>query len=216
MRFEFRPTSDGSLTVFDQEAGECFKSSHAAKTEAEAVFYQPAVLENPWYGRATPFRVLELGLGLGTNIRHFLERGFAGEFVTIERDLAGAEFSLSRFPFDPLTTLLRQNNFQIQSMTAHLRKGDFATEMTSLHASGYRAHALLFDPFSPRANPEAWTTEIFRLAANLLAPGGRLVSYSVSRVAKDAAEAAGLRVEKRKLPPVLHKRSALLATKPNR
>src|SRR5258708_2860795 len=108
MRFELRPTLDGSLTVFDREAGECFKSRHAAKTEAEAVFSQPAVTENPWYGRAAPFRVLELGLGLGTNIQHFLESGFAGEFTTIERDLGGAEFFLSERPQVSLGTLLKE------------------------------------------------------------------------------------------------------------
>jgi tRNA U34 5-methylaminomethyl-2-thiouridine-forming methyltransferase MnmC len=88
-------------------------------------------------------------------------------------------------------------------------------DMAKLEKAGVKAHAILFDPFSPKANPEAWTSEVFRLAAALLAPGGRLVTYSVSRTAKDAAASAGLIVEKHPLPAELNKRSALLATKKN-
>ncbi len=217
MRFELRPTGDGSLTVFDHEAGECFKSRHAAKSEAEHVFYKPAVLENPHYAKnqstAGPFRVLELGLGLGTNVQHFLERGFIGEFLSIERDLAGAKFFLSQEHCESLHSLVSEGRFQSKDMTARLWIGDFASVMAELGEAGYTAHAILFDPFSPKANPEAWTMQIFKLAAALLIPGGRLVTYSVSRVAKDAALAAGLLIEKRDLPTQLCKRSALLAMK---
>jgi tRNA U34 5-methylaminomethyl-2-thiouridine-forming methyltransferase MnmC len=214
MRFEMQPTGDGSLTVFDKEAGECFKSRHAAKLEAEHVFFRPAVRENPWYGKANPFRVLELGLGLGTNFQHFLSQGFRGEFLTIERDLSGARYFLEQEPVESLLHLVEDGFFQGGATTASLRRGEFSEIMAELASAGYRAHAILFDPFSPRANPEAWTAGIFRQAAALLAPGGRLVTYSVSRAAKDAALAAGLLVEKRELPPELRKRSALLAMKP--
>ena len=96
MRFEFRTTSDGSLTLFDHEAGECFKSRHAAKSECEHVFFRPAVLEHPNYRRSENFATLELGFGLGTNFLYFLENGFSGHFTTIEQDLEGARFFLQR------------------------------------------------------------------------------------------------------------------------
>lgn len=211
MRFTLQHTADGSLTVFDSEAGECFKSRHAAHTEAEHVFFRPAVEENPLRKRAAPFRVLELGLGLGTNFLYFLERGFSGEFWTIERDLAGANFYLEQESIPALRALIHEGEFHEGSMKARLLRGDFLEQMRDLPAESF--HAVLFDPFSPKANPEAWTTEIFRAAAQLLAREGRLVTYSVSRAAKDAAAAAGLQVEKRDLPEVLHKRSALMARK---
>ncbi|MFK5284170.1 MnmC family methyltransferase, partial [Lacticaseibacillus paracasei] len=77
--------------------------------------------------------------------------------------------------------------------------GDFTEKMAELAKEGFLAHAILFDPFSPKSNPEAWTTGMFQQAASLLVPGGRLVTYSVCRTAKDAAQAAGLIVEKHKL-----------------
>jgi tRNA U34 5-methylaminomethyl-2-thiouridine-forming methyltransferase MnmC len=214
MRFELRETSDGSLTVFDREAGECFKSRHAARLEAEHVFYAPGVLEHGSYG-APGFETLELGFGLGTNFLHFLSRGYAGGFTSIERDLAGARFFLENGEKDrALRELVDSGGFQTEKMRARIRQGDFFGELRALAKEGYRTDAVLFDPFSPKANPEAWTSELFALVFALLRPQGRLVTYSVSRVAKDAAAAAGFLVEKRELPSALRKRSALLAIRP--
>jgi hypothetical protein len=112
MRFELRPTSDGSLTVFDCEAGECFKSRHAAKTEAEHVFLQPAYEENPWRSKAGTFRLLELGFGLGTNCQHFRSRGFQGEFVSIDRELEGVRFLLQHEADPELAELVNHGRLE--------------------------------------------------------------------------------------------------------
>lgn len=213
MRFELRETADGSLTVFDHEVGECFKSRHAARLEAEHVFYRPAVLEHPAFG-ARPLHVVELGFGLGTNFQHFLARGFEGTFSSIERDLAGARFYLGHAPNADLEALLAASTFARGGFLASLHRGDFFEVLRSLLAAGERADAVLFDPFSPKANPAAWTRELFLLAFSLLRPGGRLVTYSVSRAAKDAALESGFEVHKRKLPDELRKRGALLAIRP--
>lgn len=212
MRFEFRSTNDGSLTVFDREAGECFKSRHAAALEAECVFYSPGVSDNPWFGTAAPFRILELGFGLGTNFLHLAQKNIAAEFVSIERDMAGALFFLDRQPCPELAELAQRKTFSRGGFHARLIEGDFFEVLSGLNE---KFHAIYFDPFSPKANPEAWTKELFEKAAACLVPEGRLVTYSVSRASKDAASAAGLRVEKHKLPPELNKRSALLAIKPS-
>ena len=213
-RFTLHPTDDGSLTVYDREAGDCYTSRHAARSEAEHVFYGPAVLESPLYGKVDEFRVLELGFGLGTNFLHFLGRGFHGRFLSIERDLAGARFFLEKEEHPELRALVEKKAWAGGGMEARLLEDNFFTALPRLRAGGFLAHAVLFDPFSPKANPSCWTAELFALAAGLLAPGGRLVTYSVSRAAKDGAAAAGLVVEKRELPASLKKRAALVAWKP--
>ena len=166
MRFELRPTDDGSLTVFDRDAGECFKSCHAARSEAEHVFFRPAVLEHPLFGHR-PLEVLELGFGLGTNYLHFRDQNFAGCFRSVERDLSGVEFFLAAAPDDSLAELVRNGEAAHGSMRAVLHRGDFFVELRKLIGAGYRADAVLFDPFSPKANPGAWTGELFSLAREI-------------------------------------------------
>jgi tRNA U34 5-methylaminomethyl-2-thiouridine-forming methyltransferase MnmC len=212
MRFELTQTASGP-TVFDREAGECFKSRHNAWLEAEEVFFRPGVAENPWFGKAAPFRVLELGFGLGTNFLFLAERAAALELVSVDKDLAGAGFFLEQEPASALQEILRTKAYRHGPFSARLLEGDFFSVLPGLKAEGESFHCIYFDPFSPKANPEEWSARLFALAASLLAPGGRLVTYSVSRAAKDGAEAAGLRVEKRDLPPALRKRSSLLASK---
>lgn len=214
MRFRVQPTKDG-ITVFDEEAGECFKSRHSAFTETEEVFYRPGVAENPWRERAHPFRILELGFGLGTNFLHLASKKETSlELVSVERDLAGARFYLEQEANPALAEILANGHFKAGGYLARIEEGDFFHVLPALHARGERFHAVYFDPFSPKANPEAWTTELFSLAYALLEPEGRLVTYSVSRVAKDGAAAAGFIASKRDLPEELQKRNALLAVKP--
>ncbi len=213
MRFQMQTTADGSSTVFDAEAGECFKSRHAALTETEAVFFQPGIAENPWLGRARPFRVLELGFGLGTNFLQLKNSGLALEFVSIERDLAGARYFLEKEDNPALRELVEQRSFREGAFRADLCLSEFEITLPALRQDGQRFHAIFFDPFSPKANPSAWSPELFALCAELLEPEGRLVTYSVSRVAKTHAEAAGLCVTKRALPAALQKRQSLLAVK---
>ena len=213
-RFTIQETASGP-TVFDSEAGECYKSRHSAFREAEEVFFRPAYLESPWREKAAPFRILELGFGLGTNFLHLNGKpGLAIEFVSIERDMTGAEFYLAHGEQAELRAILREKIFRREDFSASVIEKDFFTALPDLLARGQKFHAVYFDPFSPKANPEAWTTELFRLSHALLVPAGRLVTYSVSRAAKDAAAAAGFAVTKRELPPELQKRNSLLAVKP--
>ena len=102
MRFTPQVTG-GGLTLFDAEAGECFKSRHSAGLEAEEVFYRPAYLESPWRVSALPFRILELGFGLGTNFLHLAEKNQPIELWSVERDFAGAQVFLEQAPSPALS-----------------------------------------------------------------------------------------------------------------
>ncbi len=108
---------------------------------------------------------------------------------------------------------MNQTKFEQKNYSAALFEGDFFEVLTKLKQEQKQFHSIFFDPFSPSANPEAWSPILFQLAADLLPPQGRLVTYSVSRIAKDGCAQAGLLVEKRKLPDILQKRGALLAIK---
>lgn len=213
MRFRLQETQ-GGFTVFDEEAGECFKSRHSALAEAEQVFFGPGAKESAWWGKASPFRILELGFGLGTNFEFLRQQAADLHLTSIDRDLAGARFFLEAQDNPALREILDRRNFSEGPFSARLLEEDFFIALPRLIEAKEKFHCVYFDPFSPKANPEAWENRLFSLCARLLHPQGRLVTYSVSRAAKDGAAAAGLKVEKRDLPPELHKRSSLLAIKP--
>jgi tRNA U34 5-methylaminomethyl-2-thiouridine-forming methyltransferase MnmC len=212
MRFRLQETQ-GGITVFDEEAGECFKSRHNALAEAEHVFYRPGVKENAWWGKAAPFRILELGFGLGTNFDFLRRQEENIELTSIDRDLAGARFLLSAEASPALAAMLEEKEYREGPFCARLLEEDFFSALPRLIEAGEAFHCVYFDPFSPKANPDAWAEKLFRLCADLLLPEGRLVTYSVSRAAKDGAALAGLKAQKRDLPPELQKRSALVAAK---
>lgn len=213
MRFKLVDTQNG-LTVFDAMAGETYKSRHNVAVETEEVFFRPGVRENPWISKARPFRVLELGFGLGSNFHHLAEKNLDLELVSIDRDLGGARFLLEHEENKDLREILSKKIFLKEKFKARLLEEDFFTALPKLKEKGEIFHCVYFDPFSPKANPDAWTEHLFRLSAALLAPEGRLVTYSVSRAAKDFAQAAGFQVMKHNLPVELQKRSALLAILP--
>ncbi len=61
--------------------------------------------------------------------------------------------------------------------------------------------AVYLDAFSPKANPEAWQPAFLGRLASSLAPGGRLVSFTVSGEVRRALAAHGLVVSKVAGPP---------------
>lgn len=208
-RFQWQTTQSVS-TLFDPEVGECFKSRHDPYLESAEVFFRPGVEENPHYG-APNFQLLELGLGLGTNLRVLQEKGFRGKVVTLERDLSGAQAYLEKYPSPLMESLLKDRQWAGENMQVELRVGQFEEIFPQLSTP---FHGIFFDPFSPKANPLAWSETVFRHCFQLLVPGGRLVTYSVSRVAKENGRKAGFEIHKRDLPAGLQKRSSLLALKP--
>ena len=97
MRFTKVITKDGSETLHDARVGESYKSGHAAATESHVVFLKPGVIDHPKLDRCQPFRILELGFGLGMNF-DVLYRWWKNnpaqtiEFTSVDSDLSGIKF----------------------------------------------------------------------------------------------------------------------------
>ncbi|MCO5143210.1 MAG: MnmC family methyltransferase [Oligoflexia bacterium] len=213
MRFSLQQTNDGSYTVHDQEYGETYKSRHAAFTESEWVFYRPGVLENPLYQKSS-FHLLELGFGLGTNFSYLRNRIDKGSphihFTSIDQDLSGAKYFAEQTKNEELVSMLHTKKAEFHQLSLELVETSF--EIFFSKNKRY-FDAIYFDPFSPKHNPDGWTAHLFQQSYRFLNPGGRLVTYSVSKIAKEGAQNAGFRIEKRDLPFDLNKRNSLVAYK---
>jgi tRNA U34 5-methylaminomethyl-2-thiouridine-forming methyltransferase MnmC len=73
--------------------------------------------------------------------------------------------------------------------------------------------AIYLDGFSPQKNPELWTIDFLRRLVACLAPGGRLVSFSVQGAVRRDLQSLGLDVQRLPGPPG-GKRHCLVAIAP--
>lgn len=88
-----------------------------------------------------------------------------------------------------------------------------ASSIASASNSGY--DAVYHDAFSPAVSPELWSPSFLARLAAALAPGGRLVTFSVAGAVRRALAATGLEVRKVPGPPG-GKAEVLVATCPQR
>ena len=173
--------------------------------------------------------VLEIGFGTGLNAvlaaEWARENGARVEFTTIElypleqevygelnygRLLGCEELFLQLHEAEWDAGLQRVNeNFAIRKC-----KSDIVEELSN-EECGMRNEELydvvFFDAFSPDAQPELWTEEVFRNVYRLMKEGGVMTTYCAKGDVRRAMLAAGFRVEKLQGPP--GKRHILRAVK---
>jgi queuine tRNA-ribosyltransferase len=157
-----------------------------------------------------PVRILDVGLGAGTNAVAALtraqamgaERQRALEIVSLEVDTTPLQLALGDdegFPFlAPWRTaaeaLLHEGHWEAPSLSWRLIQGDAAKMIDEV--DGY-FDLVFFDPFSPESNPEMWTPKVLRtIRSRLRLQGGVLATYSAATPTRAALLLAGYFVGK--------------------
>jgi len=194
---------DGSYSLWSPRFKEGFHSADGALGEARRVFVAPAQLER--FAPGDPLTVVEVAVGTGTNTATLIEavnrRGLELRWWGLEMDAA------------PLGLALADGRFQAQWSPAVVRRlvelgrsdrmrwGDARARLPELteRLEG-RCDLVLLDAFSPRRCPELWSLEFLRQLARLLAPSGRLLTYSSAAAVRRALELAGLKLAAIPLP----------------
>lgn len=230
-------TADGTLTLRAGGHGETYRSVHGAARESRTVFVEGSgVAARLEAGR--PTRVLELGFGIAWNFLLSAERarasGTALDYLAFERapldaaTLARLEHERAlgeRVTLDALLAALRAEEARaavagaadirgrgVQLSRAPVRLELRATDLRGSTLPSRAFDAIYLDPFSPAAEPDAWSVEVLAALADALAPGGTLASYSVQGRLRRELAVLGLVVDKRPGPP--GKRERLVATRP--
>ena len=216
-------TEDGSHTLFSEIAGQTYHSSHGAIQESRHIFISQLSTLNP------QLSILEIGFGTGLNAvlvaEWACENGVRVEYTAIELypleedvyselnygQLLGCEelfLQLHKAQWDVGMQSLA-DNFAIRKC-----KSDIVEELSN-EECGMRNEELydvvFFDAFSPDAQPELWTEEVFKNVYALMKEGGVMTTYCAKGDVRRAMLAAGFKVEKLQGPP--GKRHILRATK---
>ncbi|MFT3708792.1 MAG: tRNA guanosine(34) transglycosylase Tgt [Archangium sp.] len=155
-----------------------------------------------------PLRILDVGLGAGTNAVAALTRAKALgdeckrslEIVSLEHDLTPLKLALADpegFPFlQPWKTaveaLLAEGRWDSPNLSWRLLEGDAVKLVDELDGA---FDLIFFDPFSPEANPTMWTVDFLRMIhARTPRNGGVLATYSAATPTRVSLLLAGFHV----------------------
>jgi len=208
-------TEDGSPSAYSETFREGYHPLEGARRQAEELFVRLSGIE-----KRREARVVEVGFGLGINFLASVEalrrRGGTLFFIGLEpRPLPARALDelllFCRLAPEARAVLLsaweRGRDFVVAGEGFVLKLLFSPIEAAQLPQAW--ADAVYYDPFSPRANPEAWSPENLARVRRALRPGGVLVSYAVAGRVRRALEALGFSVEK--VPGTLKKREWLRA-----
>ena len=173
--FEIVTVARGARSVRSLRHGETFHPGVGPMEEARSLHAtQQRLVERARELGAGPFVVWDVGLGAAANalavLEAFRDTGAmprAVEMHSFDRTLAPLEFALGRAAelgyFEGWETavagLLRDGAVRCGPVLWRLQAGDFRERL--LDASIPVPHAVLFDPYSPTANPELWNLATF-------------------------------------------------------
>ena len=229
-QFERRRTADGVDTLYSSQYDQTYHSTFGALVEAEQVFLSGAGVKERLAAQK-PTRVLEIGFGTGLNFfltaHHSRHNQTRLHYVALEQHLLPVEW-LARLNHSlqlPEAANLRRMFIAWRSGLPHpcppgsyhwpadetLRLDLVIGDATQVAIPNHAYHAIYLDAFSPDANPELWTVDFFARLVEVLAPGGRLATYSVKGAVRRGLQGVGFQVQKVPGPP--GKREILIATR---
>ncbi|MGB8169212.1 MAG: MnmC family methyltransferase [Chthoniobacteraceae bacterium] len=170
-QFEIVTVASGARSLRSREHGETFHPVVGPMTEARSLHVEQQRLVQRAEAVNGPFIIWDVGLGAAANAVAALEafRTFRGsarvELHSFDETIAPLAFALKNaetleylVPHQrAVERLLDKGEAADSGVCWKLHLGDFRQAMTDAPAP----HAILYDPYSPKANPELWTLDHF-------------------------------------------------------
>jgi tRNA U34 5-methylaminomethyl-2-thiouridine-forming methyltransferase MnmC len=215
-------TADGSHTLYNPDMHQHYHSKHGAVQESVYVFIEKGLKALP--EEVGNINILEIGLGTGLNVfLTFIENIKLQKnikYTVLEAFPVKEEvFSQLNYPELLLHPDKKEEFFRIHNCewakeieiweNFHFIKLQEKLEEVKLPENEY--DVIYFDAFSPSAQPELWTQQIFAKMLSSMRSGGILVTYCAKGDVRRNMQAAGFLVEKLPGPP--GKREMLRARK---
>jgi tRNA U34 5-methylaminomethyl-2-thiouridine-forming methyltransferase MnmC len=207
---------DGSFSLWSARFAEAFHSGRGALREARETFVVPSQLER--FGSGRLLRVVEVCVGTGTNLAALLEActaaGLELEWWGLELDPAPMQLALAEPAFrsqwhpQTLKTLetlserdcwqqgcWQQGCWQQGAGSGRMLWGDARQTLPHLLEQRRGQVDLIWhDAFSPQHCPQLWTVEFLGSLAELLADGGRWISFCSAAAVREGLRLASLNV----------------------
>ena len=213
-------TADGSDTIAFPEAAQHYHSTFGAITESKHIFIDAGlqyIIEQPDFQNnkeSNTLEILEIGFGTGLNALLTLiqaeKTGILVHYTAIEPyPIEKPIWSALNYPsclgsVDHLQAFhrLHEAEWGIQvPVSPHFTLRKIQTSVQKFSPAPLQYQLIYFDAFSPDAQPELWTEEIFGTLSKGMAIGGCLVTYSVKGLIVRALRANGFLTQKLSGPP---------------
>lgn len=214
---KLQQTADNSYTLFSTKVQQTYHSLEGAIMEAKHVYVTPGLIH---FQGKNELRMLEIGFGTGLNaVVTLLESRKINKTIfyeTIEAYPVPEEI-YSKLNYPEMLSCSRDAFWELHRTRPDtaVTFSNFTLLKKNLTIEEYIPDRLFdviyFDAFSPDAQPELWTIDIFNKMYHALAPNGILLTYSAKGIVKRALRAVGFDVKR--LPGAGNKRHRLMAEK---
>ena len=216
-------TADGSSSIFCEEVNQHYHSHFGAVQESMHIFIEAGLCAET-LSHLDTISILEIGFGTGLNaLLTFIKATELHKkiyYETIELyPLAPQEVAQLNYP-----SLLPYPNVEKTFAALHnvaWNKVQHISENFTLHKRHISAldadylpntfHLVYFDAFSPEAQPELWTKEVFIPIYESMRNDSLLLTYCTKGIVKQALTSSGFQIEK--LPGPVGKREVLRGKK---
>jgi tRNA U34 5-methylaminomethyl-2-thiouridine-forming methyltransferase MnmC len=216
-------TDDGSHSIFSEQFGVAYHSTHGAIQETQHIFIEAALRYFIQHRKFDSIKILDIGFGSGLNV-----------FMTLLESInQGLNIDITTVEAYPLSILLaEQLNYPQQ-----LKVEAFDTHFKQLHRLSWEdSHQLnnifsfqkrllnfkeidytntfdiiYYDAFSPDSQPELWQSEMLERMFKALKNGGVMTTYCAKGAFKRALKSVGFQIES--IPGPLGKREITRAIK---
>ena len=203
-------TSDDSHTLYHEKSGEHYHSTFGAITESEHIFIA-AGLDYFQRNKSLKTNILEVGFGTGLNAlltykyakqNDILINYFGIEAFPISGNLAsGLNYpELVDIDMEVFKKMHQDIETKVEIDSCFTLQKTF-TKFELLKLPENEFDIVYFDAFSPEAQAELWTEEIFQKLFTAMREGGILTTYSCKGIVKRALKTAGFSIEKIPGPP---------------
>jgi tRNA U34 5-methylaminomethyl-2-thiouridine-forming methyltransferase MnmC len=202
--FELVTVPGGARSLRSRAHGETFHPGIGPMEEAKVLHVRQHWLEERMRARGGEFVIWDVGLGAGANALAVIEAVTGIEHGTARVEVRSFDETLEplRFALEhaeeleyparwrrEIGELLTTGRVEIGDIAWRVERGDFRERVEE--CAGPAPSAVLFDPYSPAANPGMWTREVFRAIRDRADGDCTLTTYSRSTVTRARLMLAG-------------------------
>lgn len=217
-------TEDGSHTIYSEQFAQHYHSTHGAVQESIHVFINCGlrhyIEQQQKIGHTSKqIHVFEVGFGSGLNAllsQLYLNASYTLYYETVElyplsvENCEHLDFNLPHAQAHEVLQLLHKAPWEIP-VTITPTFTLYKLQCNVLQHALKGIDIVYFDAFSPEAQPELWTIDIFEKLYTAMTPGGVLTTYCAKGEVRRKLQTVGFEVERLPGPP--GKREILRASK---